>query len=398
MSAMADLRPAAVAETGLVVAAIPEADLLNEAVEGWRELHDSVSPRLPFTAPLWNALWWKHYPSDRMSVKDESFTLSIRDSAGKLRGVAPMMTTIRPAVGGLGIRVLNCFGTDPNVTEIRGVICRPEDETEVIRALRAYVRSQPSRWDWIDWGTVRLAHWDPVTHGVGKGNALSERDITDYFLTLPETWEEFRAGLSRNMKEALRKCYNSLKRDGFTPELRVVSDPADCPQALSAFFTLHASRGQADNMVHHPDVFRGATDRAFLTEFATTMARRDQLRVFQLLVGGRVVATRIGFLYGEELYLYYSGFEPDMGKYSVMTTTVVEALKWAIEQRLRVVNLSSGTDVSKLRWGPTGVEFRTLMEISPGWRATAAFRAYRKSRSISGHPLLGRVLTLLGKR
>lgn len=324
--------------------------------------------------------------------------LSVRDADGKLRALAPMMTTTRPAVGIIGIRVLNCFGTDPNVTEIRGVICRPEDEVAVVLALRGYIQAHASRWDWIDWGATRAVNWDAATRDLAAERAFSERDVTDYFLQLPATWDEFRAGLSRNMKEALRKCYNSLKRDGFTPELRVVSDPSECEEALSIFFTLHASRGQADHMVHHPDVFRGATDRAFLSEFATTMARRDQLRIFQLKVAGRVVATRIGFLYGDELYLYYSGFKPEMGKYSVMTTTVVEALKWAIEQRLRIVNLSSGTDVSKLRWGPKAAEFRAMVEIAPGWRPRAAFRAYQKFRAVAGHPVLGRVLSLLGKR
>ena len=133
-------------------------------------------------------------------------------------------------------------------------------------------------------------------------------------------------------------------------------------------------------MVHHPDVFRGATDRAFLTEFATTMARRDQLRVFQLLVGGRVVATRIGFLYGEELYLYYSGFEPDMGKYSVMTTTVAEAIRYAIAERFRTVNLSTGNDVSKTRWRPRESVSCEVVATSPTWRAKLASATYRRAR------------------
>ena len=66
-----------------------------------------------------------------------------------------------------------------------------------------------------------------------------------------------------------------------------------------------------------------------------------------------MVASRVAFVLGDELYLYFSGYEPEWSRYSVMTTTVAESIKWAIERKMRVVNLSTGTDVSKTRWGPT---------------------------------------------
>jgi len=64
------------------------------------------------------------------------------------------------------------------------------------------------------------------------------------------------------------------------------------------------------------------------------------MRVFQLAIAGDVVALRIGFVIGGSLYLYYSGFDPRWSKYSVMTTTVVEAVKYAIGQGLTAINLS----------------------------------------------------------
>ena len=47
-------------------------------------------------------------------------------------------------------------------------------------------------------------------------------------LPLAPTWELFRAGLKRNIKESLRRCYNSLKRDGLAIRLVV----ADTPDAI----------------------------------------------------------------------------------------------------------------------------------------------------------------------
>jgi hypothetical protein len=42
------------------------------------------------------------------------------------------------------------------------------------------------------------------------------------------------------------------------------------------------------------------------------------------------MATRIGFVLGKTLYLYYSGYDVKMRKYSIMTTTVCETIKYAI--------------------------------------------------------------------
>jgi hypothetical protein len=43
-------------------------------------------------------------------------------------------------------------------------------------------------------------------------------------------------------------------------------------------------------------------------------------KLFELLVEGEVVASRIGFVLGDNLYLYFSGYHPRMSRYSVMTT------------------------------------------------------------------------------
>jgi hypothetical protein len=42
-----------------------------------------------------------------------------------------------------------------------------------------------------------------------------------------------------------------------------------------------------------------------------------------------------------------------------MTTTMAEAIKYAIAGRLRSVNLSPGTDVGKTRWGPREIALRS---------------------------------------
>ena len=126
--------------------------------------------------------------------------------------------------------------------------------------------------------------------------------------------------------------------------------------------------------MRHADVFDSAPARALLRDYCLTLARRDALRIFQLVVGGKVAATRIGFVLGDEIYLYFSGYDSAYARFSIMTTTVAEAIKWSIGQGLRIVNLSTGDDVSKTRWRPQQVSYHGGYEVFEAVKSRAAFR------------------------
>lgn len=370
----------------LVTQRVAEEDISDSLIAEWEALHSQLTPNTPFTSPQWNLLWWKHHRADSLSARDTLFLIVVRDARGNLIAVAPMMSTDRPSIGPLRVRVLRCFGADPNVTELRSLICQPEDQLETLEAIRSYVKRVDGRWDWIEWGALREENWAQAAHASQPGATISSQEIGDYYLPLPDTWEALRSSRSRNIKESIRKCYNSLKRDGHTPVLRVVRSPEDVADALDTFHRLHSGRSQVSGTVTHANVFKKQLHRDFLADYSLAMAQADRLRIFQLVIGDRVVATRIGYQLGDELYLYYSGYDFDWSKYSVMTTLVVEALKWAIEERLKIVNLSTGTDVSKLRWSPAVAGYRTLVEIRPGWRAGLSFKAYRQLRRLTSKP------------
>jgi len=362
---------------------IAESDLNDPLIAEWDALHRSISPTTPFTSPRWNMLWWKHHRSKRLSVRDELCLLVVRDARNSLVGVAPMMFTRRPSVGPVRVNTLRFFGADPNVTELRGLVCQPDDEVDAFDAVRNYVSARLPPSDWVEWGVLRWENWIEAARKPPSGANTSSQEIDGYHLELPATWEELRSSRSRNIKESIRRCYNSLRRDGFTPELRVVQAPEDTPEALETFFRLHSLRSLAANTVAHPDVFRKANDRAFLTDYALELSRAGQLRLFQLLIGGNVVATRLGFQFNDEIYLYYSGYDLTWSKYSVMTTLLVEAIKWAIDQRLKLVNLSTGTDVSKLRWSPTATRYCAQTEVQPGRRAHLSFSTYQQAQRLA---------------
>ena len=301
------------------------------------------------------------------------FAQWLSEESGRLVAVVPLLFANRPARG-LRLRLLQFFGAgDGNITEYRCVICRKSDEIQVIQALTDYLSDRKSEWDLFVWTGIR---GDEITHN-RSGNLLRiYKHTPEYLVSLPESWDKFRSGLSSNMKEKVRKCYRVLERDGHPFKFRAVSRREDVSASLDRFFELHATRARHDDSTIHRDYFADVSHREFLVDAARLLAERDQLRIFELEIGGKVVASRIAFLLGDELYLYYSGYEPAWRKHSIMTTHTCECFKWAIDQGVKAVNLSKGKDLSKMRWKGAEIIHYDGLLFSPTWRGRLLSRVY----------------------
>ncbi len=363
----------------LTIETIKDLGRLEALSDEWSRLEASLSPRLPFATPLWALNWWRSFRRAGLKARDSLHCYALRDASGLLVALAPMFVTSRPGFGPVRTRELQFFGADPYVTEWRGLVCRPEAAEQAVKALAARIESERPA-DFVQWRGLPTGM---EKNGLGENfRAQPNLDVTVFYLDLPDSWEALRQSLSRNVKESLRKCYNSLAREKHAFSLRVVSSPEEAQAALDVFFTLHAMRADARDTILHPDVFDDARRRAFLRDYCDAMARQGNLRIFQLAIAEKIVATRLAFVQGDEIYMYFSGYDLAWGRYSVMTTTVAEAIKWAIEQKFRLFNLSTGTDVSKTRWRPKSAEFHGGYSVGAGagGLAFAALNAVRRRR------------------
>jgi CelD/BcsL family acetyltransferase involved in cellulose biosynthesis len=342
----------------------------------WDELAAGIVPWNPFITPDWLATQWAFFRRRSCFVRDMLHCYTVRAADGRLVAVAPMQMSLRPGFGPLQLRQLCYLGADPNVTEIRGIVCHAADEPDVVKALATRVLAARESWDIVHWGGLREESGCD-RYMATAGSITTKRNLSDFYIELPENFAALRAGLPRNMREALRKCYNALNRDGHDATFDVITDPHCVDAALDRFFDLHTARARAGGGVAHADTFADQKSRAFLRAYARHSAQRGELRIFRLQIDGDVVAMRIGFCSGEDLYLYYSGYLPPWGRYSVMTRTVAEALKWAMSVGLKRVNLSFGRDRSKLRWRPVEIRFHEAIQPAPNWRGRLSLMLLR---------------------
>lgn len=363
----------------LTVQRFGEPEALCELADECDRIAGAMRPRLPFTTSDWLRAWWRLFREERALVKDSFYLHTLRDEQGALVALAPLMLTHRPSFGPLRVRTVAFLGGDKNITELRGLVCAPEHEAAATQALLDHLLANGHDWDWC--------LWEGISAGSEAHAYLSQqptfswrRQTVGHVLNLPQSWDEFRSTRSRNIKESLRKCYNSLKREGLDYDFRVVESPVELPAAVERCRKLHALRAASTSLTDHADYLQNPAARGLLDDLAKTPERAPSLRVLELRIDGELAAARLAFLLDDELYLYFSGFDPKWARYSVMTTTVAEAIKWAIERQLKVVNLSAGSDVSKTRWGPEQLISCSGVLLSPSRRSRLKWAAASELR------------------
>ena len=330
---------------------------------------------LPFLTHEWHVAWCQHLLYASGGVQPRPRIHVLRDAAGTCVGIVPMVEVSRH-VGPLRIVTLELLGADPAITELRAPLIEPGYERSVARTLQRELGR--TSWDWVHWTGVGGAFGDSLTQ---EADLESQGAVSAFVMDLPSSWKELRGRLKRNIRESLRHGYNSLRRDGVEFAFRVASKPQDVGPAIERFLVLHARRASLEGTTRHGDYFASAATRGFLGAVCARLAERGAVRVFELVIRGEVVATRIGFVLGNSLYLYYSGFDPAWARYGVMTTTLAEAIKDAIGHGMSSVNLSTGRDVSKTRWGPREVVYPQAFQVARSPLSRAAYNLYRRARN-----------------
>jgi CelD/BcsL family acetyltransferase involved in cellulose biosynthesis len=343
----------------------------------YERLNRVTANTLPFALHEWHVGWCRHFLNCNPRIHDTPLFFVLRNSARVCVAIVPFVVS-RRWVGPLKIVSVSLLGADPAITEVRTALIEPGYESLTALAVRAQLEKVPD-WDWIHWVGISDTFAEALTN---VGCALQRQPaLADYVLDMPPSWEEFRRGLKRNIRESLRHCYNSLKRDNHRFELQVIEEPRDVRAALDRFLALHIMRTRAETSVMHPNRFASRVSRDFLYEVCERLAARGAVRIFELKIGAHIVASRIGFAVGSSLYLYYSGYDTAWSRYSVMTTTLAEAIKYAIAQGFKTVNLSPTKDVAKTRWSPRQVDYKAALEDRGRLRSRWLCRAYMKTRS-----------------
>ena len=244
-------------------------------------LHTIGDNTLPFALHEWHVAWWNHLAkTERLGLATRSASTWSSDDRGECVAIVPFVSTRRD-LGVVPDRVARrCSASDPNFTEIRSALVAPGP-----RGLAAERRHRaPARRRRAGTGSDWSGTQGPVRRGPRRPSPRWRgiRRCSTTCVDLAPTWEAFRAGLKRNIRESLRHCYNSLKRDGLSFELEVAETPEAVRNALHTFAV--AARDARRAHEHGrciPHRFASLASRKFLFEVCDRLGgagRRPRVR------------------------------------------------------------------------------------------------------------------------
>jgi CelD/BcsL family acetyltransferase involved in cellulose biosynthesis len=354
-------------------------DALRVLEADWRRIVESDATDNPFLVWEWTFSWAEIMMSDRL-------TTAVVRRLGEVVAIAPFYRNNYWVGPGIRARCLQLYGPRElqSVFEIRQIPMVAGYKASIIRSLLECL-STAARWDWVEvaaYGPEEDA-WRDALKAVPTGLQLVAEDSFPVpILQLRETWEQQRSALRRNVKERIRRGYNSLKRDGATFKLIVDTDASRCAALLAEFQRLHELRARVRDRKAHVNNFRNQKLRMFLVSACERLMRAGVLSVASLDVNGTVVATRLVLERRASLYLYYSGFEPKWWGHSVMTVLVTELVMTSIKREFASVNFSPGLDQFKSGWTESNDQLRTVSFLlgrqTPGARLRVAAFRHRK--------------------
>jgi CelD/BcsL family acetyltransferase involved in cellulose biosynthesis len=303
---------------------IQEVDFASLEAEWLGLLGESVLDHI-FLTPYWVSAWWHHLGSGELRL------LSLRRN-GELIAVAPLVKRDQ----------VFCLAADRDLCDYADIVVRRGEEVGVSGALLDYLAHHNADFRFYPLlpQSTLLTHLAPLAQH--RGYTVATHELTPAVsLELPGSWEEYLETLSGKERHEVRRKLRRLNEAGGVDFSSITPTPPRVEQFLSMFRSSRADKEE----------FLTPQRETFFRTLISQMEDRGHLRLYFLEVAERPVAAALCFDYGDTLYLYNNGFDPQYTALSPGLMSKVLALQEAIRQGKRVFDFLSGAETYKLRLG-----------------------------------------------
>jgi len=331
-------------------------DLRVERIDSWGSAHgleslwndllaESTSNNV-FLTWEWLNSWWKAYGGTRQLM-----ILTCVDRAGALVGIAPLYCDHKPLVAGLSLRVLRFVGDGTHDSDNLNFIVRKGAEKLAIRAWSDWLKRHHQEWDLLELNSIPAESCFPslmLQESQRRRWRVTSEGTPHALVRLPSEWSSYLTSLSGTMRSLIQRRIRYLERHHQVRYWKCKTT-TDLAAALDQLFCLHGKRWETRG---GPGAFVHEARRDLLVEVTRRFMERGWLDFWSLEVDGQVVATELGFHYGDTYYFFQAGFDPDWYSKSVGLVLKATIMRHLIESGVQFYDFLAGGDDYRLRWGP----------------------------------------------
>ncbi len=302
----------------------------------------------------WQSTWWKHLG------EGDLFLLGFRSGDdGRLVGIAPLFR----AEDGGGWSILSLVGCR-DVSDYLDLIIEGGQEEAVYRALLDYLLGGALDWDVLD--LCNIPQGSPtsvVLRDLAGSQALQTLvEVEDVcpIIRLPATWDEYLTSLDKKQRHEVRRKLR--KADGAADtRFTIVGPDHDLDREMQVFIDLH------QKSTPEKDQFMEPRMQGFFIEVSHQLQAYGWLQLVFVEMDGYKSASLLNFDYGDSIYVYNSGYDPQRFRHlSPGIVVTARSIEHAITLGRKKFDFLRGDEVYKYRFGAQDTEVRRLLIAKPG--------------------------------
>ena len=341
-----------------------EIESLAPLGDSWNQLLCSSKNDNIFLTWEWVSTWWQDFGREQgLSI------LLAREPDGAIAGIAPLKIRTWKYRRLLPVRSVEFIGFGKEVTpEHLNFIIRQGMEQACIEAFLQFLMTRSSFWDLlyltdIPEDSLTLSFVQQELERLEIPSRIHPHAVCPY-LQLPETWEAYMSGKSKNFRKKTKEHIRVLKRDH---GVRFVQFPPDggLEQGFETMAALHQDRWGEESKKFN-------TYLHFYKKVNDLFLKKDWLRLYFLEVDSQNVASLYCFLYNGVMTYYQAGRKASWEDKHVGKIIMANTIQEAIREKAEIFDFLRGPESYKYRWTDTDRRTFRVEAFKPGWKKSAA--------------------------
>ena len=315
-------------------------DQFEEVQDAWEKLLPSCSANNIFVTPWLQQVWWRNFGGGL-----ELRILSLQDG-DRILGIAPLVRDgdVLRFAGGRDLFDYHDF------LVVRG------EEDSFFKDLFSHLDSE----EWRELELLSVPQDSPtlqILPAAAKDHGYDvqvEEEDRAPVKSLPDSWDEYLAGLAKKKRHELRRKVRRLEANGAVRQFQC-TDVEAIEEAMPDFLRLHRASS--------PEKARFMNEKRerFFLDMAAELGARGKFNLSVLEFDGKRVATCISLDYGDTYFLYNSGYDPAYSHLGVGFVNKTLAVKESIEAGRRSFDFLRGTERYKY---DLGAEDRSVFKLT----------------------------------
>lgn len=328
----------------------------------WRALENLSTRNSLFLGWDWQRLWWTYYGDGRQ------LQILVARLDGRVLGILPLYLETHRVARIIRVRKLRPIGSGGDTApDDLGMVFSPEHEHALAAAFIGYITQHLPGWQVFDLvdlpaDSALAAGW---TEAAANAPGLIERTQTKRITygDLPNDWELYRQGLSRDRRQALARYRRKFEQ---LPGARChqVLLAEDIDPAFDRLAALHRMRwqGRTDELSFTSKQYLG-----FHRGIMHALHAAGRLRLFALECGGETIAMLYGFRRGDTFFHFQGGFDPAHAALSPGQILMAYAIEQAIAEGCTVFDTLKGDYGHKRHFFQQTRQTIDIRVYRPGW-------------------------------